>query len=419
MINIFNIYAQENCDINNYKHFSNKELVAKVGKKHLKRLKESFTIFEDLLKAKKTELFLEKADDDFRVFNNDITSLIPILNQLDIKTICIDTIEVDAFNRSTIFFKDTNYPDDKMFLEISETFKYLSWNNAGIQINGSIHLEGDIVKIPIKMIKDWPFIDGEINGVKGHWMFDTGNGDKIQLHSRKIKNLESKKIGSGFVGSGQTFDVIQYPLIEKIKIGNFTFKSIKNITGNDYVFLEPITPTVLGQIGFDFFKGYDMKIDYLRSELTFYKQKEGIENWKDIKNHKDFITSLPYFTRALDNHPMIKVQHEGVEFLVTFDTGGGKGTFTMEDSVFKKIKNSGNLENFYETSSPFYNWYNIKINEHLTVDLYGLRKQEDSPSHKPLQINEKNTFSLDHSFLSQYITIWDTKNKVIHVLKKK
>jgi len=67
---------------------------------------------------------------------------------------------------------------------------------------------------------------------------------------------------------------------------------------------------------------------------------------------------------------------------------------------------------------PIYNWHTIKIDELLTVDLYGIDREYDSPAHKPLQITEKNTLTLAYSFFSQYITIWDTKNKVIHVLEK-
>jgi hypothetical protein len=46
-------------------------------------------------------------------------------------------------------------------------------------------------------------------------------------------------------------------------------------------------------------------------------------------------------------------------------------------------------------------------------------KEDSDPAHKPMEITEKNTLTFAHSFLSQYITIWDTRNKVIHVLEKK
>lgn len=287
------------------------------------------------------------------------------------------------------------------------------------QENKRIYLEGEVVKIPLTLINDWPFIDGEINEVKGRWMFDTGNSKAFSIHSKKMTGVESKVIGSGFVASGQKFEMLEYPVVNEVKVDTNVYKDLKNIKGNNFDFLEQISPIVIGQIGFEYFKGYDMKIDYLRNELTFYKQKTDSENWNDIKKHKNYITSLPYFTRKLDNHPMIQIKHKGIDILLTLDTGGGKGSFTIEDAHFEKLKNKGDIENFYDEASEFYNWYNIKIDERLTVNLYGLEKEDSSPANKPLGITEKNTLTLDHSFLSQYITIWDTKNKVIHVLEKK
>ncbi|KGO88453.1 hypothetical protein Q765_00655 [Flavobacterium rivuli WB 3.3-2 = DSM 21788] len=307
------------------------------------------------------------------------------------------------------------------FIFLTTSFSgYAQKTNAvnTVQKNGT-YLKGDVVKIPVAIILDWAFIKGEINGVKGRWMFDTGKSEAVTLHSKKVYGIESKITGSGFVGSGQKFEVLEYPVIGQIKIGDNIYDSLKNVMGNNYDFLEQITPEVLGQVGFNFFKGYDMKMDYLRSELTFYKQKEDAENWKDIKKHKNYITSLPYFTRKLDNHPMIKIQHKGIDLLVSFDSGGGKGSVTMEDAHFEKLKNEGDIEDFYDEPGTLYNWHTIKIDELLTIDLYGIDREYDSPAHKSLQITEKNTLTLAYSFFSQYITIWDTKNKVIHVLEKK
>ena len=307
------------------------------------------------------------------------------------------------------------------FMVLTTSFSiYAQENNAAkTALKSDTYLEEDVVKMPLAIIIDWAFIDGEINGVKGRWMFDTGSSGALSLHSKKVHGIESKVTGSGFVGSGQKFEVVEYPVINQIKVGSNVYNSLKKVVGKNYDFLEQITSEVLGQVGFNFFKGYDMKMDCLRSELTFYKQKEGVENWRDIKNHKNYITSLPYFTRKLDNHPMIKLQHKGIDILVSFDSGGGKGSFSMEDSHFEKLKNEGDIEDFYDEPSMLYNWNNIKIDERLTVNLYGLDREHDSPTNKPLQITEKNTLTLAYSFLSQYITIWDTKNKVIHVLEKK
>jgi hypothetical protein len=85
------------------------------------------------------------------------------------------------------------------------------------QENKRIYLEGDMVKIPVDLINDWPFINGEINGVKGCWMFDTGNSKAFSVHSKKVIGVESKVLGSGFVASGQKYEVLEYPLIEQVQ----------------------------------------------------------------------------------------------------------------------------------------------------------------------------------------------------------
>lgn len=81
-------------------------------------------------------------------------------------------------------------------------------NSTKTIIKNNTYLKGDVVKIPLAIILDWPFIDGAINGAKGRCMFDTGNGGSIRLHSKKVLEIESKTIGKGFVSSGQKYEVL-------------------------------------------------------------------------------------------------------------------------------------------------------------------------------------------------------------------
>lgn len=291
--------------------------------------------------------------------------------------------------------------------------------NAQTNDSNKIELEGDTVKIPFIIIGNWIFIDGEVNEIKGRWMFDTGNNKVISLNSDKLKDITSNETGSGYVGSGQAFKTVQYKTINNIKIGNLQYFSLPDLNGENQNFLYPITTEIIGMIGFGFFKGYDLKIDYLRSELTFFKQKDS-NLWKDIKNKKGYITSVSYFTKKQENIPMINITYKGVNYLATFDTGGGNGWFTIEDSNFKKLKTSGDISYSHEDSvPPIFTWHNININKKLKFDLFGLYKMDENAAFKPLGITEKNVFSLDYSFLSKYITIWDTKNKQIHIFENK
>lgn len=281
-----------------------------------------------------------------------------------------------------------------------------------------VKLEGDIVSIPFRLIGEWIFIDGEVNGIKGRFMFDTGSKNAITLNSNKIKGIEPEEMGKGFVGSGQTFKSLQYSKIDSIKIDELNYYSLKNIQANNMDYLNNISTDIVGMVGFDFFKGYNLKIDYLRNLLTFFKHKSN-DKGDNIKKEKYYITTLPYFIRKLENHPMITVTQNGIKYLAFFDTGGGRGMLSLDETSFKDLKSKGKIIDFYEQPSPLYSLFDVKINKSLTVNLFGLNKSEINPAFEPLGITEKNVIGLAYSFLSNYTTLWDTQNKRIHIFEKK
>ena len=71
--------------------------------------------------------------------------------------------------------------------------------------------------------------------------------------------------------------------IKLISIDNkLSFENSSNIIGGNFSFLESITPNCMGFIGFDFFKGYLFKLDYLNQTITFYKNSESRQKTKDF-----------------------------------------------------------------------------------------------------------------------------------------
>lgn len=285
-------------------------------------------------------------------------------------------------------------------------------------VNSEIKLDGEIVSVPFELVNEWIFINGEVNGIKGRLMFDTGSMNAITLNSAKITNIEPEVLGDGFVGSGQSFKTLQYPKIDNIKIDELDYTSVLKVNANNMDYLKNIATDVIGMVGFDFFKGYNVKIDYLRRMLTFYKHKEN-DKGESIKKEKYYITTLPYFIRKLENHPMITVTQNGIKYLAFFDTSGGRGMLSLDETSFKDLKSKGKIIDFYEQPSPLYSLFDVKIDKSLTVNLFGLNKSEINPAFEPLGITEKNVIGLAYSFLSNYTTLWDTQNKRIHIFEKK
>ncbi|MFN3489965.1 MAG: hypothetical protein ACK4YV_12570 [Emticicia sp.] len=286
------------------------------------------------------------------------------------------------------------------------------------KVNNVIKLEEDTVSVQFELVNEWIFINGEVNGVKGRFMFDTGSKNAVTLNSIKIKNIEPQVIGEGFVGSGQSFKTLQYPKIDNIKIDELEYIWVENVNANNMDYLNNIATDVIGMVGFNFFKGYNIKIDYLRRMLTFYKHKAN-DKGESIKKEENYITTLPYFTRKLDNHPMIMVSQMGVDYLAAFDTGGGRGSVSIEQPAFTQLKSSGEITNFLAQPSQLFNLHDVKIDKNLTTNLFGLAQDGMKSAFVPLGITEKNVICLAYSFLSNYTTVWDTQNKMIHIFEKK
>lgn len=65
----------------------------------------------------------------------------------------------------------------------------------------------DIVVFPITLINAFPFISGEVNGIKGKFMFDTGNQNALDINDNMVE-LPGKK----------QKEVVRWPAARNIKL---------------------------------------------------------------------------------------------------------------------------------------------------------------------------------------------------------
>ncbi|MGI4832727.1 MAG: hypothetical protein ACRYFK_04620 [Janthinobacterium lividum] len=134
-------------------------------------------------------------------------------------------------------------------------------------------LHGDVQIFPLRLIDAFPFIEGEVNGQKGKFMFDTGNAGTISLNNHLLKLPAGQVKGQGFVASGQRFTSMLHDTIASVKLGSgLSYRKLLNVKSNSFDFLESITPDCIGQIGFSYAQGYVLKLDYAQRRLTCYQQ---------------------------------------------------------------------------------------------------------------------------------------------------
>ncbi|MBE9586232.1 hypothetical protein IM792_17390 [Mucilaginibacter sp. JRF] len=281
-------------------------------------------------------------------------------------------------------------------------------------------LTGDIVSFPLVIVNAFPFISGEINGVKGKLMFDTGNRNALEINNNIVPLLGQTDAGRGQVGSGQNFKMYNNDTIKDVKLVNgLHFQKLRKIPSANLDFLQNnITPDCIGYIGHDFFKGYLLKLDYTKRKLTFYKNSPQRESLKDFLAGEKVVAILNFEIRNLPNHPIIKVKANGIDILASFDTGAYGGIeLTSKDS--QKLKEKKYFIDYgkdgYDEELFILN--NVKINDQLTTNFVGIYKHGDiSHVRKALGITEGNYLTIAYRFLASYKTVWDYENKKIYVL---
>lgn len=285
-------------------------------------------------------------------------------------------------------------------------------------------LQGDSIIFPLTLVDAFPFVSVEVNGIKGKFMFDTGNKCYIEINDNVVSLPRKRAVRKGQVGSGQSFISNINDTIAEVKFKNgLTYRNLLNITSANLDFLQDhITPDCIGYIGHDFFKGYLFKLDYVKRKLTFYKVTEDRKRSRDFLKGEKVVAVLDVETRRLPNHPMVRVKIGGVDLLGSFDTGQ-YGLIQLEDQAAKVLKKKKLLvdagKNGYDDLTVDVN--NIVINGSLKLSVKGIAPyslEQTAPFRKGMQITEANYICFGYRFFEQYKTVWDYDEKKIYVLDK-
>lgn len=261
------------------------------------------------------------------------------------------------------------------------------------------------------MVREFPFIEGEVAGVKGKLMLDTGAEQALAINDHRVLLSGGAVIGKGLFGSGQTFEVMLRPAIKNVHIGSLSYASATQVASQNAQLLEAITPDFLGWIGYWFWDGYALKLDYQQSQATFYKDGPG-----DYLKGEKIIAELPFEVRKLPNQPIMHVKIGSVDFAAAFDTGQ-YGTVYADAETLHRLTREGYLTPSHADMEKF--------------DVSGLRFDSgakaaipamdvsSSPfaAAQPIGLTETNIITIGYGFFRQYKTVWDFKGRRIYLLK--
>lgn len=276
-------------------------------------------------------------------------------------------------------------------------------------VASATRLTGNTAVLPIVMVREFPFVEGEVAGVRGKLMLDTGMQEALVINDHRVPLVGGTRTGTGFFGSGQTFDIRRHAAVDGIRIGRLHVARASNVQSQDARMLEKITPDFLGWIGYGFFKDYALKMDYRRSEATFYK--EGPRRY--LQGEK-VIAVLAFETRKLPNHPLLKAKIGGVDAIVSLDTGMD-GALMISNARKAQLIADGHLKPAMEPDE--YDLASVRVADAITIDLPALEVGEGpSPAAKSIGISEDTELELGYAFLKQYKTVWDFRKKRLYLL---
>lgn len=249
-------------------------------------------------------------------------------------------------------------------------------------------------------------------------MFDTGNEEALSFNDHLVNQTGGIKIGSGFSGSGQKYDVNKYDTIQEVQIGDkLRYTNSGPVNGNKMEFLEKVTPDFLGFIGHNFFQGYLFKIDYKAGLITFYKSTPKRRKKKDFLSSEKVIAILDFTTAKLPNHPIIRTKVGGVDITGLFDTGQ-LGAIYLSDSLRKVF--TDNKVIIPSNQPPIASLEGLEVANGVTISLdqlYNFPSKQAQGFKSAIGVTDENILSLGYSFLKQYKTVWDYEEHKLYLLK--
>ena len=267
------------------------------------------------------------------------------------------------------------------------------------------------VTIPFVMVAEFPFIAGSVAGTSGKLMLDTGIEAALTINHHRVSLPNRTPMGSGHFGSGQRFTVSLNANISNISIGNLWFAQATNVASQDATQLESITPDFLGWIGYRFWSGSALKLDYRRMRATFTR---AAPSRYLLGEH--VIAELPFKIRRLPNHPVMSANFAGVPAVVVFDTGQYGALYTDLPTKARLIAKG--LLRRSAKSDDLYDLQRLRVGGQLLPGVEAIEVHTNAfPAAAAIGLSESTILSIGYGLLRKFKTVWDYPRRRLYLLK--
>lgn len=273
-----------------------------------------------------------------------------------------------------------------------------------------IRLTEDRTSLPIVMVGEFPFVEASVAGIKGKLMLDTGAEEALILNSNRVPITDSRPLGTGRFGSGQTFEKRLARQVRGVRVGPLHFPQATDVRVQDARLLEQITPDFLGWLGYRAWANHAMKLDYRRMRVTFYRGGPGAY----LKGER-VMAELPLTTRSKPNIPLMSGHIADLPIIASWDSGQYGALFTNEASKLhliraKHLTPSKDNPGTFDLSGLVLNGRNLPPIPRVEVET------RPSPAASAIGITEPHMLTIGYGLLRQYKTVWDYRRRSIYLL---
>jgi hypothetical protein len=277
-------------------------------------------------------------------------------------------------------------------------------------------LEANKIVLPFHLIDGFMMIDGDVQGKKGKFLFDTGTPFGILLNNHYLNIQKKDLVISGNAGSGQVLDIYLEEAID-INIGNQVgYNKLDIVPNSDFSFIEKgIVSEFLGFIGYDFFKNYEILINYDYQTITLNKlDKKGTVIYPYVLPN-EVVTTFQFTTTNAKQIPIVALNIGLNPIEAHFDTGN-QGNISLNKSTFSSLLQQGILSNEQQGNRYGEALDDLKT---YTIDRIHYAQTPLLPvKNLSFKESDENILGFGYQFLKNYISIWNFQKKTITLLQK-
>jgi hypothetical protein len=174
----------------------------------------------------------------------------------------------------------------------------------------------DVVTIPFKRAGRLLIIEAQVDDQKGNFIFDTG-APYLVLNRTYFRNYKKKKSASanGITGDANIVDLVK---VDSLQLKNISYGNLNA----DLVNLGGIENVrgikILGLLGLNLFKGFELEIDVRNNVLKLYRMDQ---NGNCIQAPPPFTCEITQPIRIYDNTIFTDCYIAGKKLRYGFDTG--------------------------------------------------------------------------------------------------